>query len=66
MVVTGSKMGVMVKVGGLVVLVGVVSQMGMTSFWINLKDGLVRLLAIRIDSSDTEKRLAILSKLSSS
>ena len=63
---TGSKMGVMVKVGGLVVLVGVVSQIGMTSFWINLKDGLVRLLAIRIDSSDTEKRLAILSKLSSS
>ena len=63
-VVIVSKMGVIVKVGGWVVLVGVNSQTGMVSSCDKVIDSPVRLLAIRIDSMGMEKCWAMFSSVS--
>lgn len=65
-VAIASKMGVIVKVGGCDVLVGVELQTGMISSRVDTGNSPVRLLASMIASIGTEKRWAILSSVSPS
>lgn len=59
-----SKLGVIVKAGGRIVLVGVDSQGGMINSLPGSIALLVRLLTVMIDSFETEKCVAILSNVS--
>ena len=60
------KLGVIVKVGGCIVPVGVGSQNGMTNSRFGRSNPFVKLLACRINSGETENFRAILSSVSPS